>query len=133
MRGGYIVADVNLNKVFSFFDEVPLSDSLKQFISPNENVCFVLKTIRDIAVFTDKRILVADKQGLMGKKVEYYTIPLKNIITYAIETAGTFDFDSEIKLMLSGGVIIELKFMKGKNMDQLLLKVYHLINNFMIG
>ena len=126
------MADVNLNKVFTFYEEVPISDTLKSFISPNENVCFVVKTIRDMAVFTDKRILVADKQGLLGKKTEYFSIPLKTIITYAIETAGTFDFDSEIKLMVSGGVTIELKFMKGSNMDSLLLKVYHLINNFML-
>jgi hypothetical protein len=126
------VADVNLNKVFTFYEEVPISDTLKSFISPDENVCFVVKTIRDMAVFTDKRILVADKQGLLGKKTEYFSIPLKAIITYAIETAGTFDFDSEIKLMVSGGVTIELKFMKGSNMDSLLLKVYHLINDFML-
>lgn len=127
------MADINLNKVFNFYDEIPLSDSLKPFISPNENVAFSVKTVRDVAVFTDKRILVADKQGLTGKKIEYYTIPYKNIITYAVETAGTFDLDSEIKLVLSGGLKIELKFMKSKNMDQLLLKVYHLINDFMIG
>lgn len=127
------MADINLNKVFSFYNEVPLSDSLKPFISQNENVAFAVKTIRDVAVFTDKRILVADKQGFTGKKVEYYTIPYKNIVTYAVETAGTFDFDSEIKLLLSGGLRVELRFVKGKNMDQLLLKVYNLINCFMIG
>ena len=127
------MANVNLNKVFNFYEEVPLSGTLRSFISPNENVCFVVKTVRDMAVFTDKRILVADKQGSTGKKVEYYTIPFKNIITYAVETAGTFDLDPEIKLILSGGVTIELKFVKSKNMDQLLLKVYNLINNFMIG
>lgn len=127
------MADINLNKVFNFYNEVSLSDSLKPFISQNENVAFAVKTIRDVAVFTDKRILVADKQGLTGKKVEYYTIPYKNIVTYAVETAGTFDLDSEIKLVLSGGLRVELKFMKGKNMDQLLLKVYNLINCFIIG
>lgn len=126
------MGDVNLNKIFNFYGEVPLSDSLKAFISQNETVSFVVKTIRDMAVFTNKRILIADKQGITGKKVEYYTIPFKSIVTYAVETAGNFDLDSEIKLVLSGGVTVELRFMKGKNMDQLLLRVYHLINNFMI-
>jgi hypothetical protein len=120
-------------RVFKFYTEVPLSESLKLFISPNENVAFAVKTIRDIAVFTDKRILIADKQGLISSKTEYYTIPYKNIVTYSVETAGTFDLDSEIKLVLSGGIYIELKFLKGKNMNQLLQKVYHLINSFMIG
>ena len=62
-----------------------------------------------------------------------YAIPFKNIATYAIETAGRLNLDSEIKLVLSGGVCIELNFMKDKNMDELLLKVYHLINNYLIG
>lgn len=132
-NGGYIVADLGVNKIFNFYNEVPLSDSLKPLISSNETVAFAVKTIRDVAVFTDKRILVADKQGITGKKVEYYTIPYKNIVTYAIETAGNFDLDSEIKLVLAGGIRIELKFFKDKNMDELLLKVYKLINEFIIG
>jgi Bacterial PH domain len=127
------MADVNLNKIFNFHQEVPVSESLLPFISKNEEIQFAVKTVRDVAIFTDKRILVADKQGITGKKIEYYTIPYKSVITYAIETAGTFDLDSEIKLLLSGGVSVELKFFKDKNMDQLLLKVYHLINNFVIG
>lgn len=127
------MADASLNKIFNFYNEVPVPDSLRPFISPNEQICFAVKTVRDVAIFTNKRILVADKQGITGKKIEYYTIPFKNIITYAIETAGTFDLDSEIKLVLSSGITIELKFMKDKNMNQLLLKIYHLINDFIIG
>lgn len=126
------MADIGLNKIFSFYQEVPVSSTLERFISQNETIQFAVKTIRDMAVFTDKRILVADKQGLTGKKIEYYSIPYKNIVTYAVETAGTFDLDSEIKLILSGGISIELKFYKDKNMNQLLLKVYHMINNYLI-
>ncbi|WP_341878125.1 PH domain-containing protein [Defluviitalea saccharophila] len=127
------MADVSLNKIFNFYEEVPLSPSLQPFISKNEVVHFAVKTVRDVAVFTDKRILVADKQGITGKKIEYYTIPYKNIITYAVETAGTFDLDSEIKLTMSGGISIELKFFKSKNMNNLLLKVYDIINSYVIG
>jgi hypothetical protein len=127
------MADLSVNKIFTFYNEVPVPESITPFIAPNEKVRFAVKTIRDVAIFTDKRILVADKQGLTGKKIEYYTIPFKNIITYAIETAGRLDLDSEIKLVLSGGLCIELRFMKDKNMDELLLKVYHLINSYIIG
>lgn len=126
------MADATLNKIFNFYQEVPLSSSLEPFISKNERVHFAVKTIRDVAVFTDKRILIADKQGLTGKKIEYYSIPYKSIVTYSIETAGTFDLDSEIKLVLSGGISIELKFYKDKNMSNLLLKVYQIINDYII-
>lgn len=126
------MADASLNKIFNFYQEVPLSSSLEPFISKNERVHFAVKTIRDVAVFTDKRILIADKQGLTGKIIEYYSIPYKSIVTYSIETAGTFDLDSEIKLVLSGGISIELKFYKDKNMSNLLLKVYQIINDYII-
>lgn len=127
------MTNISPNKVFNFYSEIPLSDSLKKFLSENEEVQFCVKTVRDVAVFTDKRVLIADKQGITGKKVEYYSIPFKSIVTYAIETAGRLDLDSEIKLTLSGGVNIELKFMKDKNMDGLLMKTYNLINEYIIG
>ncbi|ATW26819.1 PH domain-containing protein [Candidatus Formimonas warabiya] len=127
------MADVQPNKIFSFYNEVPVPDEIQSFLSASEKVEFAVKTVRDVAVFTDKRILVVDKQGLTGKKIEYYSIPFKNIVTYAIETAGTFDLDSEIKLVLSGGLHIELKFFKDKSLANLLLRVYHLINKFVIG
>lgn len=126
------MADVNLNKIFNFYQELPVPETLNPFISENEIVKFAVKTVRDVAIFTDKRILVADKQGITGKKIEYYTIPYKSIITYAVETAVTFDLDSEIKLVLSGGITVELKFFKDKKMDGLLLRVYDIINNYMI-
>lgn len=128
-----LLAEMNQTKVFNFYNEVPLADHLKKFISEKETVQFCVKTFRDVAAFTDKRILIADKQGITGKKVEYFSIPFKNIVTYSIETAGRLDFDSEIKLTLSGGVHIELKFMKDKNMDELLLKTYQLINEYVLS
>ena len=73
------MADVNLNKVFNFYDEVPVSESLKPCISKNENIAFAVKTVRDVAVFTDKRILVADKQGVTGKKIELKFFKSKNM------------------------------------------------------
>lgn len=117
---------------YTFYNEVPLADNLKNMLSSKETPIFAVKTIRDTAVFTDKRILIGDKQGIIGKKIEYCSIPYKSIISYSIETAGTFDLDSEIKLTLSGGIYIELEFMKGKNMDSLLFKAYETITNFVL-
>jgi len=122
-----------VNKVFNFYNEVPVTPELQSLIHPSEKIQFAVKTIRDVAVFTDKRMLIADKQGITGKKVEYFSIPYKSIVTYAIETAGTFDLDSEIKLTLTGGLKIELKFFKDKKMDNLLFRVYHTITEFMFG
>lgn len=125
------MADV-LSTKYTFFQEIPIPDHLRKMLTDRETPFFAVKTIRDAAVFTDKRILIADKQGLSGKKVEYCTIPYKSIVTYAIETAGTLDLDAEIKLNLSGGYQVKLEFIKNKNMIQLLFKVYDLITRFIL-
>ena len=120
----------NNKRVFNFYGEIEIPQSLMAFVSRNEQALFAVKTVRDAALFTDKKVLICDKQGITGKKTEYYAIPYNKIVTYAIETAGHFDIDSEIKLILTGGIEIEMQFLRGKNMDQLLRKVFNIINEY---
>lgn len=54
-------------------------------------------------------------------------------MTYAIETAGTFDLDSEIKSYMAGGLEIEIKFLKDKQLNEYLYKVYHLIHEYVLN
>ena len=61
---------------------------------------FVL--VRDMFIFTSRRLILIDKQGMSGKKVEYHSIPYRSITHFAVETAGGFDRDSELKVWLSG-------------------------------
>lgn len=122
-----------LTTKYCFYEEVPMPEHLNRMLAKNEKPLFAVKTIRDVAVFTDKRILIADKQGLTGKKIEYCSIPYKSIVVYSIETAGTFDLDAEIKLRLSGGYTVELEFIKSKQMEELLFKVYDAITEYMFA
>jgi hypothetical protein len=70
--------------------------------------------IRDFFVFTNKRLVLVDKQGLTGKKVEYHSIPYKSITHFSVETAGRFDRDAEMKIWISGiREPIEREFKKG--------------------
>ena len=62
------------------------------------------KLIRDTFIFTNKRLILVDKQGLTGKKTEYFSIAYKNISRFSIETAGHFDLDAELKIWISGDV-----------------------------
>jgi hypothetical protein len=59
------------------------------------------KLLRDTFMFTDKRLIIIDVQGLTGKKVEYKSLPYKNISRFSLETAGTFDLDAELKIWIS--------------------------------
>ncbi|MEM6470462.1 MAG: PH domain-containing protein [Planctomycetota bacterium] len=57
--------------------------------------------IRDMIVLTNLRIIFIDKQGVTGRKTEYLSIPYRSIVRYSVESAGTFDLDSDLKLWLS--------------------------------
>jgi hypothetical protein len=59
------------------------------------------KLIRDTFIFTSKRLILVDKQGITGSKVEYLSVAYKSISRFSIETAGHFDLDAELKIWIS--------------------------------
>lgn len=57
---------------------------------------FVL--IRDVVIFTDKRIIDLDKQGMTGQKARVNSIYLDSIVNVTAETAGFGLDDSELTI-----------------------------------
>lgn len=88
--------------------DVP-SDIVETLIN-GEQPLHAFKTTRDVAVFTNKRIIVRDSQGITGKKIETYSLPYKSIQMYSTENAGkVFDTNSEVELWtLAGHIKINL-------------------------
>ena len=82
-------------------DAEKLESDLESILADNENIDKAFKLIRDLIVFTDKRLILIDKQGMTGKKVEYHSIPYKSISHFAVETTGHFDLDAELKIWIS--------------------------------
>ncbi|QKY71737.1 PH domain-containing protein [Lentibacillus sp. CBA3610] len=83
-------------------DTKEVEKELNELLSPAENVEHAYKLIRDLMVFTNKRLILVDKQGVTGKKIEYHSIPYKSITHFAVETAGTFDLEAELMIWISG-------------------------------
>lgn len=75
---------------------------LANLLYASERVEKAYKLIRDLFVFTDKRLILIDKQGITGKKVDYHSYPYKSISHFSIETSGHFDLDAELKFWISG-------------------------------
>ena len=61
-------------------------------------------------VFTNKRIIAINVQGITGKKKDFTTLPYSKIQAYSVETAGTFDLDSELDLWFSGMGRVRFEF-----------------------
>ncbi|MGI2257939.1 PH domain-containing protein [Shewanella sp. GXUN23E] len=79
-----------------------LQQELQPILADTEELALAYKLIRDMFVFTNKRLILIDKQGVTGKKVSYQSIPYKSITFFEVETAGRFDLDAELKLYISG-------------------------------
>lgn len=94
-------------------DNVEAETVLEKILINGESVNQTYKGLRDLLVFTNKRIIKVDIQGITGKKKEYLSIPYKSVQRFSIETAGTFDMDAELKLFGSSEIIFEFEF--GKN------------------
>lgn len=89
---------------WTFFREVPLSNDIAELLTQNEQPIAAFATIRDMAVFTDKRLIVKDVQGLTGKKVEIYSLPYSSILMWSTENTGKlFDLNSEVELWTKVG------------------------------
>ena len=82
-------------------DAGELQKEYKGILVEGEKVEIGFKLIRDVFIFTDKRLILVDKQGLTGKKVEYLSILYKSISKFSVETAGHLDLDAELKIWIS--------------------------------
>ena len=79
-------------------------DLLKEYgklLVENEEVELGFKLVRDVFIFTNKRMILIDKQGFTGSKVEYKSVTYKSISRFSVETAGSFDLDAELRIWIS--------------------------------
>ncbi len=94
-----------LNAIFGNASEVDmrkLQSLLDAILVDGEQPVRGFRLVRDLFIFTDKRLVLIDYQGITGKKAEYHSIPYRSISHFSVETAGTFDMDAEMKIYISG-------------------------------
>ena len=81
-------------------DPQKLASNYGDLLSENETIEVGFNVFRDKFIFTNKRLILVDVQGMTGSKVEYLSIPYSKITKYSIETTGSFDLDAELKLWI---------------------------------
>ena len=92
---------------------------LAPMLVSNEVVVSTYQSIRDGVVFTNKRIIAINIQGITGKKKDFTSLPYSKVQAYSVETAGHFDLDSELILWFSGLGKIKLEFMANANVSEI--------------
>jgi len=75
-----------------------------------ESIIGTYQGMRDGVVFTNKRIIAINVQGITGKKKDFSSLPYSKIQAFSVETAGVFDLDSELELWFSGLGKVKFEF-----------------------
>lgn len=98
--------------------EVPASEAMEEYaalLADGEKIEKAYKLFRDMFIFTTKRLILVDAQGMTGRKVDYHSIPYRNIRHFSIETAGHMDRDAELKIWVGEAMPISKQFNKKVN------------------
>lgn len=110
----------------------PVNDSdFSAMISPmfadGEQIIQSFRGIRDGIVFTNKRIIAINIQGLTGKKKDFTSLPYSKIQAFSVETAGHFDLDSELDLWFSGMGRVRFEFVARANVSDICRMISELV------
>ncbi len=77
-----------------------------------EEAVMAFQTVRDQVVFTNKRIISIDVQGITGKKKSYSSLPYSKIQYFSVQTPGFAELfpDSELFIMFSNTFTARFEF-----------------------
>lgn len=102
-----------------------IEKAIGHLLTDGETIEAGFKLIRDLMVFTNKRLIMVDKQGVTGKKTDFHSVPYRSISHFSVETAGTFDLDAELKIWISSAQapLFDLQFRK----DDSIAKIQRLL------
>ncbi len=121
------------NAILGNASEVNIENISKEFESilvDNEVIEMAFKLIKDSFIFTNKRLILVEKQ-LVGTKVEYLSIPYKNIKKFSKESAGILDLEATLKIWIGNeDTPISKQFGKsGNNIND----VYKILSKFTLN
>ena len=100
-------------------DSVKFEDTIQPILVSGEAIVACFQSVRDYVVFTTKRMITVNVQGVTGKKCDYTSLPYSKIQTFSIETAGWFELDSELELWFRGLGKVRLEFMGSKRIKDI--------------
>ena len=122
-----------LNALMGNSSEVSSESVINEFapiLIEGETIIKSFKLIRDMFVFTNKRLILVDKQGFTGSKVDFMTIPYKSINYFSKRSASLLDLDAEILIWIKGSDNpIQKDFRKGENIND----VYKTLSTFVLA
>lgn|SRR5690606_10751440 len=121
------------NAILGNASEVTVEAISKEFqpiLIDGEHIEKAFKLIRDMFIFTNKRLILVEK-ALVGTKTDYMSIPYSNIIKFSKESAGILDLDAELKIWVKDQhEPIKKQFGKGANNIN---EVYQILSRYILS
>ncbi len=111
--------DFNNKTVFKLKQNDEYQSIVSKLLIDGERVLGAYKSFRDGVVFTDRRIIAVNVQGITGSKKDFTSLPYKNIVAFSVETAGTFDLDAELEIYFSALGKVKFEFTGTTNMVEI--------------
>jgi hypothetical protein len=87
-------------------------DEVNGLLVSGETVEMAFQTVRDQLIFTNKRIISIDVQGLTGKRKSFSSMPYSKIQYFSMQTPGFGELipDSELFVMFSNTFTAKFEF-----------------------
>jgi hypothetical protein len=120
--------DFQNGSVFKLKQNNEYASIVANLLLPDEKILSAYKALRDGVVFTDKRIIAVNVQGITGKKKDFTTLPYSKIVAFSVETAGSFDLDSELEMYFSGLGKVKFEFTGETNV----IEISKVVSNYVL-
>lgn len=121
MNGGGSMIDFK-NATYAKLKQVNFDvfrDRIEPLLTQDERIVVTFQGIRDGLVFTTKRVISINVQGITGKKIDYTSLPYSKVQAFSVETSGIVDLDSELELWFSGLGKVKFEFVSGFDVTRL--------------
>lgn len=112
-------------------NKAEVRDEVNGLLLPDEEISCAFKTVRDQLIFTNKRVIAVDVQGLTGRRKSYSSLPYSKVQFFSIQTPGFAELvpDSELYLMFSNGFTAKFEFKGGVDIGE----IGRMISEYVLG
>lgn len=93
---------------WNFFQESDASFNDKNVLISGEKIITTYKTLIDIAIFTNKRLIVKNRNGISDENAKLFSLPYSSIVMWSTrDCAGNspLDIGTEVELWTKAGYI----------------------------
>jgi hypothetical protein len=109
-------------------DPAAAQNEFGRLLGHGEQIHAAYQLLRDSFLFTNRRLILVDKQGITGRKIEYHSVLYRSITHFSVETAGSFDLDAELKIWISGNATpIQKQFSRNVNIYEVQALLTHFV------